>query len=417
MLTGAEPAAPPSSADPSTAPSFPAGDVGCARPPPKAAFCFTGQPRTFIHPEAQRSIVRALKSFGADAYTFFVLTDDDPGSSYHHPSIRSSGDGVRAAMAALRPKFASYAPLEAGAAGYANERRVACGMKEEGVTHAIGSRYFMQTFYESHFKLRTCYEEVERYEGTHRFAFDWVVRMRPDVWFWAPMPLPHCRLRQDAVTFPAGVVGCSYAPCINDHIAYLPRRHAAPYFTIASDMRSCAGVRNLSLHWKNYNVWRLMGQSVPLAAPSFFFRTRCCARAPTRRSNRTTPSASAGARRRLKRTPASPSSTAPPSPTSQNTAANAPTSTPSATSAPPPGSPRTPPSSAAAASRTSATPAGRAGRSHSLRRDAGRPRRPRRLEVGDGSKRRRRCRARSFSTGSKGRSRRACSRWSTRTVR
>ena len=221
MLTGAEPAAPPSSADPSTAPSFPAEDVGCARPPPKAAFCFTGQPRTFIHPEAQRSIVRALKSFGADAYTFFVLTDDDPGSSYHHPSIRSSGDGVRAAMAALRPKYASYAPLEASAAGYANERRVACGMKEEGVTHAIGSRYFMQTFYESHFKLRTCYDEVERYEGTHRFAFDWVVRMRPDVWFWAPMPLPHCRLRQDAVTFPAGVVGCSYAPCINDHICLL----------------------------------------------------------------------------------------------------------------------------------------------------------------------------------------------------
>ena len=138
------------------------------------------------------------------------------------------------------------------------------------MTHAIGSRYFMQTFFESHVKLRTCYEEVERYEGTHRLAFDWVVRMRPDVWFWAPMPLPHCRLRQDAVTFPAGVVGCSYAPCINDHIAYLPRRHAAPYFTIASDMRSCAGVRNLSLHWKNYNVWRLMGQSVPLAAPSFF---------------------------------------------------------------------------------------------------------------------------------------------------
>ena len=37
-------------------------------------------------------------------------------------------------MAALRRKFASYAPLEGCAAGYANERRVACGMKEEGVT-------------------------------------------------------------------------------------------------------------------------------------------------------------------------------------------------------------------------------------------------------------------------------------------
>ena len=106
MLTGggsaAEPAAPPSSADPFTAPSFPAEDVGCANPPPKAAFCFTGQPRTFIHPEAQRSIVRALKSFGADAYTFFVLTDDDPGSS--PPPVdpfvgrrRARGDGGAAA--------------------------------------------------------------------------------------------------------------------------------------------------------------------------------------------------------------------------------------------------------------------------------------------------------------------------------
>ena len=242
--------------------------------------------------------------------------------------------------------------------------------------------------------------------------------MRPDVWFWAPMPLPHCRLRQDAVTFPAGVVGCSYAPCINDHIAYLPRRHAAPYFTIASDMRSCAGVRNLSLHWKNYNVWRLMGQSVPLAAPSFFLPytlLRPCANASLESYY---PECLRWSEAPPERTPASPSSTAPPSPTSQSTAANAPSSTPSATSAPPPSSPRTPPSSAAAASRTSATPAGRVGRSRSLRRDAGRPRRPRgRLEVGDGSKRRRRCRARSFSTGSKGRSRRACSRWSTRTVR
>ena len=243
------------------------GAGGSVRGPPTAAFCLTGHPRTFIHPEAQQSIVRALKSFGAHAYTFFVMTDDDGGSSWAHPPIRSSASDVHAAMAVLRPKVVDYGTLNVSLASYAAERRKACGMPPEGLTRAIGSRPFMQTFFESHHKLRACHEHVMRYEAQHRMRFDWIVRMRPDAWFFGSLPA-HCELAQGRISFPAGVVGCGYAPCINDHLSFMPRALSPYYFRIADDMRSCVGLRNLSKHWKDYNVWRLMTQGVPLAEPS-----------------------------------------------------------------------------------------------------------------------------------------------------
>ena len=355
------------------------------------------RPAAHLHSPGGAAQHRARSSRWRRRAHLFVLNDDDPGSSYHHPSIRSSGDGVRAAMAALRPKFASYAPLEAGAAGYANERRVACGMKEEGVTHAIGSRYFMQTFYESHFKLRTCYEEVERYEGTHRFAFvggaDAARRVVLGLMRAAlPPPPRRCDVPRRRRRLLVRLV------------------HQRPYRVPA------AAPRGAVLHDRErHALLRRRAQSSPLeelqrvaadgaracrSPPSFSFRTRCCARAPTRRSNRTTPSASAGARRRLKNAGLSFfNGTALPdlakyrreradlyAQCHQRAAATFP--------------------AYAALERggrlaTSATPAGRAGRSHSLRpTPAGR-------DHGEGSRwataqERRRCRARSFSTGARG---------------
>lgn len=236
--------------------------------PSTAAFCFTGHPRTLIHTAAQATITQAIRSFGAHAYTFFVLTDDDGGSSWGHPPIRHHDLGaVQAAMAAFHPKVAQYGPFDPSLASYAADRRKACGMSREGLTRAIGSRPFMRTFFESHHKLRVCYEHVASFEMRHAMRFDWIVRMRPDIWFFGHLP-SHCQLSKGGITFPAGVVGCGYAPCINDHIAFTPRRWSSFYFRIADDMRTCPGLKNLSIHWKDYNVWRLLGQSVPLVEPS-----------------------------------------------------------------------------------------------------------------------------------------------------
>ena len=91
--------------------------------------------------------------------------------------------------------------------------------------------------------------------------------MRPDVWFFGDMP-SYCSLDPNKISFPVGVIVCPYAPCINDHMAFMPRRLAPAYFNINNDFADCAGLRNMTAHWKNYNVWRLMQQGVPLAEPS-----------------------------------------------------------------------------------------------------------------------------------------------------
>lgn len=257
-------------------PSFRAVSVGCdeppkrARPPPAAAFCFAGQPRTFIHPAARRSLVRAIKGFGADAYVFLVLSDDDPGSSWAHPPVRASTTAVHAAMRSLRPVDSYYGPLSGlnMSAGYAAERRAACGMQPEGLTRAIGSRRFMQTFYETHAKLRAVHRQVTQYERAHvGFTFTWVVRMRPDTWFFGPLPA-HCTLQQEHMTFPAGVTGCGYRPCMNDHMAFAPRALSTQYFHVVDAMASCDGLRAMSAHWSKYVLWRLLDAHVPLAEPS-----------------------------------------------------------------------------------------------------------------------------------------------------
>jgi hypothetical protein len=252
-------------------PSFSAVEVGCgdvSHTPttPRAAFCLTGQPRTFLHPEAQASIIKAARSFGAHAYIFFFLTDDDGGSSWAHPPIRESRARVHAAMATFRPKLAAYGSLNESDS-YAAHRRQQCGLPPEGPTRAIGGRPFMKTFFETHVKLKSCYEAVVQYELAHRLRFDWIVRMRPDAWFFGNL-VPHCRLAPTEISFPVGVVGCGYSPCINDHLAFTPRSLARYYFSIVTDMQSCAGMRNLSRHWKDYNLWRLKEQRVPLASPS-----------------------------------------------------------------------------------------------------------------------------------------------------
>jgi len=174
---------------------------------------------------------------------------------------------VHDAMARLGAKVASYRAANASDAAYASGRRAACGFAPEGLTRAIGSRPFMRTFYETHAKLRTCLAHVRNFERARSMRFDWIVRLRPDAWFFGPLPA-YCSLDAARVSFPVGVTGCGYAPCINDHIAFAPRHLAAPYFDVVTDMASCEGIANLSTHWRNYVLWRLMGSGVPLAEPS-----------------------------------------------------------------------------------------------------------------------------------------------------
>jgi len=61
----------------------------------------------------------------------------------------------------------------------------------------------VQTFVETHLKRRLCYQQVASFERAHSLAFDWIVVMRPDVWFFGSMPT-HCSLVPGRISFPVG---------------------------------------------------------------------------------------------------------------------------------------------------------------------------------------------------------------------
>ena len=134
-----------SSAEPSIRGDAAGCSVSARRP--RAAFCLTGQPRTFVHPQAHESIHRAIRRFGADAYTFFVLTDDDGGGSYGHTPLKAQSDRVvRAAMQTLRPKEAAYGALERPSGEEPiDERRRSCRLPVEGPRY--GAKTFSTTFW------------------------------------------------------------------------------------------------------------------------------------------------------------------------------------------------------------------------------------------------------------------------------
>jgi hypothetical protein len=111
---------------------------------------------------------------------------------------------------------------------------------------------------------------VNEYELANALRFDWIVRLRPDAWFFAPDSPVHCDLDPSAgIVSPAGVAGC-IAPCINDHIAWIPRAWADAYFDAASDIEGChgktfmtnAGTRSLG----GYLRHRLEIRHVPLTS-------------------------------------------------------------------------------------------------------------------------------------------------------
>lgn len=232
--------------------------------PPTAAVCFTGQPRTFTHLQARTSIARALRHFGADFYTFFVLSDGDAGSSYGHAALTPSSDVVTDAMHSLRPKHASFGRFDGGTSNLSHVEHLVrtCGNRDQFFKMQDGRTW--RKLFEVHAKKQQCFAQVNQYEQRHSIQFDWVLWMRPDIWFFGVMP-PYCQLQRDAITFPVGVVGCPFDRCVNDHMAIMPRSLADAFFNLIDGARSCRGVRAWGATWKNYHVLHLLQQAVPLA--------------------------------------------------------------------------------------------------------------------------------------------------------
>ncbi|KAL1520357.1 hypothetical protein AB1Y20_021947 [Prymnesium parvum] len=240
---------------------------------PTAAVVLAGQPRTLLEPLARRSFLAALRSFGARAFLFAYLTADDGGSSKGHRPLREPNRSrVLEALAELAPTRLYYGafanPLLTPPAG--------CTLSAALLAPYAGARSkpTWRVWWETWAKVERAFLGVIEYEQAHGLRFDWVLRVRPDLWFFGPMP-SHCTL-EDAISTPTGVVGCA-PPCLNDHIAWMPRALAPAYFRVTESLTACRGDSFSRLLRKaapgaaqadfpRYLHYHLRARGVPLAA-------------------------------------------------------------------------------------------------------------------------------------------------------
>ena len=203
------------------------------------AICFCGAARTFVHPVAHESIARAIRSFGAPAFNFFYLQQAETGSMKGHAAIQDNVTLLAAALFKFRPKAVHYGPLPRHRPIPPN--RSCVDPTRRGLSHKR-----MQDavrWWETWERVRLCYELVVAFEASQpSVGFGWVVRLRPDVFFFSSHPMPRaCELPAGAgqVTVPLGVVMC-HAPCMNDHMAWVPRHTADVYFLRSLDLERCS---------------------------------------------------------------------------------------------------------------------------------------------------------------------------------
>ena len=269
--------------------------VGPQGPPVRAAFVLAGHPRSFTHPGAHRSILKhAVRGFGAHADTFFYLTDDVAQSDSYgnqHSGQKEDARRVLSAVSEFHPKdvyFSNFTrpwptiPKDCVLSRYQTRKYYPL------LGHRSPVRW--QVFWQTWEKIRLGFEMAVAFELRHNFTYDWVVRLRTDLFFFGDVPR-HYELNQDAVSLPLGVVVCGFVPsggpnghpCGNDHAAFVGRRHAEAYFRLAETVGGCHGgdwAREMNDFGGNYMWWHLAA-STPIASPLVLYTLlRSCGSAP-----------------------------------------------------------------------------------------------------------------------------------------
>ena len=250
-------------------PSFEAGSAAeCSKSRSvRAAFCFAGHVRTLLHPEAQHSLLHhGVLSFGAAADTFFYLTNDDTGTTSGHRATSDPEQAVRLAIKTFRPKALYYGPFLNASPPRLPDR---CALPVGWQGHHFGAihlaRPMWHRVWETWEKLARSFRMSVEYEQRHDFLYDWVVRLRTDLWFFG-RPVAHCSLNASGLIFSSGVVGCANsAVCSNDHLVYAPRHLAPEYFETAVDIEQCRfSARNRPAELSTYYWWRMLNRSLPI---------------------------------------------------------------------------------------------------------------------------------------------------------
>ena len=203
-----------------------------------AAFVVAGHPRTFVLNSVFADMRHnAMIAFQAHAYLFLLLSADDHGSTKGHVGVHSNTSLVVQVVEKLPPAdFRLETEQEARVPAIPAD----CTLVGTRAGDYKTSQPWWIAWWQTWDRLHRAFRMVHEFEDAHKMRFDWVVRLRPDAWFFAPA-VAHCELNPaDGIVTPAGVAGC-HAPCVNDHLAWVPRQMADMYFQPPTELENCHG--------------------------------------------------------------------------------------------------------------------------------------------------------------------------------
>lgn len=236
----------------------------CNRSSIRAAFIIAGHARTFVHKDVWQSMLaNAIRGFEARAHTFFLISGNDHGSTKGHRPVLSDEVAVRQAASRFEPTVLRYETEERELPRLPAH----CLLKgsKSGDYWRSGQSWWLQ-WWQTWDRLRRAFDLVVEYETDHGFQFDWVVRIRPDAWFFDVGPA-HCELTPaSGIVTPAGIAGC-LPPCMNDHLAWVPRSFADHYFLNATaELQRCNGTSLASaMRDFGYFLYRRLAHKAPVA--------------------------------------------------------------------------------------------------------------------------------------------------------
>ena len=200
---------------------------------PRAALCLSGHLRTFARPHVHASIAANLVgSLDANSDIFVALRDGDAPTrrqrGWSFSPVTADKAAVSAAVAALQPRFVWHARADAVAW---LQPSAGCKMKNGSWMATYTSRVLGQLSL-----WAECHHAMLRAEAEDGKPYEWVVRTRPDAYWYAPHP----RLCSLAPHIVAQNTGHNMG-FVDQHFV-LPRAAAEPVMLgMAAQFRACNG--------------------------------------------------------------------------------------------------------------------------------------------------------------------------------
>jgi len=197
----------------------------------KVAVCLAGHARSFprghVYASIQKQFIGELRRSVDKLDILAVIPTGDAeaklASGYVLPSIPSNETAIWTALALLQPRMVTR-PAATSSMARVNSRCQTDGYLNYPISRVLGQLVQWQM----------CYEQVLAAEAQDGQSYDWVIRSRPDAWWYAPHPFV-CLGNNQTCPF-------VYSSIHSDHHFMMPRGVAHIMRDILQrDYASCTG--------------------------------------------------------------------------------------------------------------------------------------------------------------------------------